>query len=59
MIYSHQDCDKDLTKEHFTVSFETEIKRMRPKKGYVNFYKLGIGLPESKEEVKVSCKNIV
>lgn len=46
VIYSHQDCDKDLTKKHFTISCDVETNRLRPEKGYVKFYKLGVGLPE-------------
>ena len=46
VIYSHQDCNKNLTKEHFKISSEAETNRLRPEKGYVKFYKLGVGLPE-------------
>lgn len=46
VIYSHQACDEELTKDHFTLSPEKELKKMRAENGYVRFYKLGIKLPE-------------
>ncbi|MCD7900738.1 MAG: McrC family protein [Bacteroides sp.] len=46
VVYSHQDCSEELTKEHFTLSPEKELKKMRAENGYVKFYKLGIKLPE-------------
>lgn len=46
IIYSHQTCDENFTKDHFTLSPETDLKRMRAEDGYVKFYKLGIKLPE-------------
>lgn len=45
IIYSHQDCDEDFTKEHFDLSSEDQIKKLREETGYVEFYKLGIKLP--------------
>lgn len=46
VIYSHQDCDEELTKEHFEISTEENIKKIREEGGYAEFYKLGVKLPE-------------
>lgn len=46
VIYSHQDCDEELTKAHFEISTEDNIKKIREEGGYAEFYKLGIKLPE-------------
>jgi len=46
VIYSHQYCDDNLTKDHFDLGSENDIKKMREEKGYAEFYKLGVKLPE-------------
>jgi len=46
VIYSHQNCDNDLIKDHFKLGSESDIKKLRAEKGYAEFYKLGISLPE-------------
>jgi 5-methylcytosine-specific restriction enzyme subunit McrC len=46
IIYSHQICDDHLTKDHFDLGSENDIKQLREEKGYAEFYKLGIKLPE-------------
>lgn len=46
VIYSHQDCDETLEPKHFEFDENNDIKRIRKEPGYVNFYKLGIKLPE-------------
>lgn len=37
VIYSHQYCDDNLTKEHFDLGSESDIKKLREEKGYVEF----------------------
>ena len=46
IIYSHQECDKNFELNHLTFDENNDIKRIRKESGYVNFYKLGIRLPE-------------
>jgi len=46
VIYSHQECDEELSKEHFEISTEENIKKIRVEGGYAEFYKLGVKLPE-------------
>lgn len=46
VIYSHQDCDAKLTKSHFEISTDENIKKIREEGGYAEFYKLGVKLPE-------------
>lgn len=46
VIYSHQHCDQELKSEHFEISSEENIKKIREESGYVEFYKLGVRLPE-------------
>ena len=46
VIYSHQNCDEELKKEHFGISTDNDIKKIREESGYVEFYKLGVRLPE-------------
>ncbi|MBP1640419.1 MAG: hypothetical protein H6Q17_2002 [Bacteroidetes bacterium] len=46
VIYSHQDCDEVLTKEHFNIGTEADIKKIREENAYAEFYKLGVKLPE-------------
>lgn len=46
IIYSNQECDKEIEIEHFVYNEENNEKKIRKEKGYVNFYKLGIRLPE-------------
>lgn len=46
IIYSHQDCDESFELEHFIYDEINDNKKIRKEKGYVNFYKLGIKLPQ-------------
>jgi 5-methylcytosine-specific restriction enzyme subunit McrC len=46
IIYSHQDCDKSFELKHFIYNDANDNKKIRKEKGYVNFYKLGIKLPQ-------------
>lgn len=46
IIYSSQDCDEDLILEHFDYNDANDENKIRKEKAYVNFYKLGIKLPE-------------
>jgi len=48
ILYSHQECDELLGFEHFDYDEKNDVKKIRKEKGYVNFYKLGIKLPEMK-----------
>lgn len=46
IIYSHQACDERISKECFDIWPDNDAKKIRPEKGYAEFYKLGIKLPE-------------
>jgi 5-methylcytosine-specific restriction enzyme subunit McrC len=46
IIYPHQECDKKIEIEHFVYNEGNDMTKIRKEHGYVNFYKLGIRLPE-------------
>lgn len=46
IIYSHQDCDDSFQLEHFVYNETNDNRKIRKENGYVNFYKLGIRLPQ-------------
>ena len=46
IIYSHQDCDDSFQLEHFLYNETNDNRKIRKENGYVNFYKLGIRLPQ-------------
>lgn len=46
IIYSHQDCEEEIGIEHFVYNEANDETKIRKESGYVNFYKLGIRLPE-------------